>query len=55
MECLIVKACTSFIDLKVGVLLDHGALLRFVSTCWAMLQAKNNVKNAPASSALKFR
>ena len=30
MEHLIVKACTSFIDLKVGVPLDHYTSLRFV-------------------------
>ena len=39
------------------VLLDHGVSLHFVShltlqTCWATLQAKNNVRSAPASSAL---
>ena len=39
-ECLIVKACTTFIDLKVGVSLDHSVSLRFISllalrTCWA--------------------
>ena len=31
MECSIVKARASFIDLKVGVSLGHGVLLRFVS------------------------
>ena len=55
--CLIVKVHTSFIDLKVGVSLDHGVLVCFVSlpalqTCWAMFQAKNNVESAPASSVL---
>jgi len=30
-ENTIIKACTSFIDLKVGVSLYHGASLRFVS------------------------
>ena len=55
-ECLIVKECASlnFIDLKVGMSLNHGVSLRFISlltlqTCW---QAKNNVRSAPASSAL---
>ena len=56
-ECLIVKAGTSFIDLKVGVSLDHGVSLRSISllalqTCSATLQAKNNVRRAPASTAL---
>jgi len=37
--------------------LDHGVLLCFilllaVRTCWAMFQAKNNVKSAPACTAL---
>ena len=44
-------------DLKVGVSLDHGVSLHFVSllallTCWATFQAKNNVRSAPASTAL---
>ena len=30
-ECSIVKVHASFIDLIVGVSLDHGVLLRFVS------------------------
>jgi len=55
-ECWI-KARASFIDLKVGVSLNHGVLLRFVlllpfRTCWETFQAKNNVRSAPASSAL---
>ena len=29
-ECSIIEARASFIDLKVGVLLDHGASLLFV-------------------------
>ena len=46
-----------FIDLKVGVSLDHGVLLCFVSlialrTCWATFKAKNNIRITPASSAL---
>ena len=50
------KSTRLFIDLKVGVSLDHGVLLSFVSllalqTRWATFQAKNNVKSAPASSA----
>ena len=45
------------INLKVGMLLDHGvslcfALLLEVWTCWAMFQAKNNVRSASASPAL---
>jgi len=57
MECLIIKAQGSFIDLKMGVPLNHGVSLRFVlllafRTCWATFQAKNNVRNTPASSAL---
>jgi len=41
----------------VGVLLNHGASLCFVSlvafqTCLATFQAKNNVRSAPASSTL---
>ena len=31
-EFLINKACTSFIDLELGVSLDHGVSLQFVST-----------------------
>ena len=56
-ECLIVKVCTTFINLKMCVSLGHSASLCFVSllalrTCWAIFQAKNNARNAPASSAL---
>jgi len=56
-KCSIVKVRASFINLKVGVLLDHGVSLCFVSllalqTCWVTFQAKNNVRNIPASSAL---
>jgi len=41
----------------VGVLLDHGVLLHFVSflavqTCWTTFQAKNNVRHTPANSFL---
>jgi len=44
------------IDLKVGVSLDHGVPLCFVSllalqTLWAPFQAKNNVKSVPNSTA----
>ena len=54
---LIVKAHASFINLKVGVTLDCNVSLRFVllpalRILWAAFQAKNNVRNAPASSAL---
>jgi len=56
-ECLIVKVRTSFIDLKVGMSLNHGVSLCFVSllafpTFWATFQAKNNVRSTPASSEL---
>ena len=39
MECSIVRAHSLLMDLKVGVLLDHGVSLHFVSlptllTCW---------------------
>ena len=42
---------------KVVVSLDHDASPCFVSflallTCWATLQAENNIRSAPASSAL---
>ena len=50
-ECLIVKAHTSFINLKVDVSLDHVVSLHFVSllalpTCWATFQTKNNGRSA---------
>jgi len=53
------KSTRRFINLKVGVSLNHGVLLSFISllalqTCWATFQAKNNVKSAPASSVLIF-
>ena len=34
MECLIITVHASFIDLKVGVLLNHGALLHFALHCF---------------------
>jgi len=46
MECSIMEVCTSFINLKVGVSLDHGISLCFALlllvlwTCWATFQAK---------------
>jgi len=48
--------CTPHLNLTVGVLLDHGVLLRFVlllalRKLRATFQAKN-VRSAPASSAL---
>jgi len=57
MEWSIAKAHTSFIDLKVGVSLNHGVPLCFISllafrTCWKKFQEKNNIRSAPASSAL---
>ena len=45
-ECSIVKVCTSFINLKVGVLLDNAVLLCFLSlvALWtSTFQAKKNV------------
>jgi len=53
-ECLIIKTRAPANNLKVCVLLDHGALLCFVSllTLEAKFQAKNNVRSAPASTAL---
>ena len=49
--CLIIEARTSFINLKVGISLNHGVSLRFVShlalrTYWATFQVKNNVRSA---------
>ena len=38
-DCLIVKMCDSFIDLKVSVLLDHGVSLCFVS----LLRSSSNM------------
>jgi len=29
-ECLIIKVCALFINLKLGVSPDHGVLLRFI-------------------------
>ena len=57
MECLIIKMRALFINLKVSMSLDHGISLRFVLlpavlTCWVTFQAKNNIRRAPASSAL---
>ena len=53
MKCSIIKVHGPFTKLKVGVLLDHGVLLCFVSLlavqkCWATFQAKNNVRSALA-------
>ena len=49
--------CASFIDFKVDVLLDNGALLCFILLLslrarWAMFQVKNNIRSTPASSEL---
>jgi len=57
MEYSIMKAGTSFIDLKVGMLLEHDVSLCFVSLLalrilWATFKAENIVRSAPASSAL---
>jgi len=54
-ECSIVKVRASFINLKVGVSLDHDVSLRFVCFQlfkWQTSQAKNNIRSTPASSAL---
>ena len=56
-ECLIVKVCASFTNLKVGVSLDYGVLLCFISLlavwkCWATFQAQNIVRSTLASSVL---
>jgi len=55
-DCLIVKVCLIYQFKNVGVSLNHGVSLCFVSllafrTCWAAFQVKNNVRKAPASSA----
>jgi len=57
MECLIVKVHALTINLQVGVSLGHGASLLFISlqalrTLDAKFQARNNISNAPASTAL---
>ena len=51
------KAHAIFINLKVGVSLDHDVLLRFVlfialQTCWATFKVNNNIRSTPASSEL---
>ena len=56
MGCLIVKVRRA-INLKVGVLFDHSASLRFIllpalQILWVAFQAKNYVRSAPASTAL---
>ena len=45
-ECFMFKVHTTFINLKVGVLLDlyYYALFTF-SLCWATFQVKNNVRS----------
>ena len=50
------KAHATFINFKLGVLLDRVVLLGFIlfialQTCWAKFRAKNNI-STPASSAL---
>jgi len=51
---LIIKAHASFIDLKVGVSLNHGASLCFVLLLAFGQHSKQriNVRSAPANSAL---
>ena len=56
-KCLIVEVHASFINLKVGVSLDHDVSLRFISllalrTCWVIFQAKNNTRSTLANSTL---
>jgi len=53
----LLKCMPHLLILKVGVSLDHGVSLCFVSLLalhmrWAIFQAKNTIKNSPASSAL---
>ena len=43
-KCLIVKACASFIDSKVGVSLDHGVIL-FSSVAVALHSYNHSVNN----------
>ena len=50
-ERLIDKEHALFIDLKVGVSLDNDVSLHF-ALVWAIFQAENYVRSAPASSAL---
>jgi len=53
MEYLIVKV--PVIDIKVGVSLLTRCTLHFASSssnAWLTFQAKNNVRNAPASTAI---
>jgi len=52
MECSIVEAHAQYINLKVGVSVNHGVSLCFVSLPALQTQAKNNVKSAPASTVL---
>jgi len=45
------------LSIKVGVSLTHGVSLRLIlllafQTSWATFQVKNNIRSAPASSAL---
>ena len=54
---LTVKALALFINLKVGVLLDHDVSQRFAlllafQTYWVTFRAENNVRGTPASPAL---
>jgi len=56
-EYSIVIVHSLFINIKVGVSLDHGISLCFILLLalragWEAFQAKNNVRSAPASSAL---
>ena len=59
MQCSIVEARTSFIDLKLDTSLNHGVSLRFVlllalQTCWATFQAKNNIRSASVLTLVSF-
>ena len=60
MECSIFKVCAPVINLKVGVLLDHGVSLCFVllpalQLLWVVFQAKNYIRSTPASNKSAHR
>ena len=44
MECAIVKVCTSLINLQLGVSLNHGVSLHFIS----LLAFSNMLSNIPS-------
>jgi len=57
-ECMIVKARASVIDIKNGYVCCLNMVYHYASFCfqlfnvWLLFQAKNNVRSAPASTAL---